>query len=110
MNTYTWKINSLAVQDVGGLSQVAVFATFTVTATNELGGTSSVSYAVDLLPADAANFTPYASITEAQAVAWVKAAMDAPGKMGVAGVEAELDAALAAQGPAPVVAALPWAE
>ena len=106
----TWKINSLQKQDIGKLKDVAVFASFTATAT-EGDKTASVSYSVNLLEPDAKSFTALNTATEEQAVEWVKAGLNAPGKIGVAGVEAELAAKLAEQDvPVTTTAALPWAK
>lgn len=105
----TWKINSLQKHDIGKLKDVAVFASFTATAT-EGDKTASVSYSVNLLPPDAKSFTSLEQTTEAQAVEWVKAGLNAPGKIGVAGVEEELAAKLAAQEPVATAATLPWAQ
>jgi len=105
----TWKINSLQKQDIGKLKDIAVFASFTATAT-EGDKTASVSYSVNLLPPDAKSFTSLEQTTEAQAVEWVKAGLNAPGKIGVAGVEAELAEKLAAQEPVVTAATLPWAQ
>lgn len=103
----TWKINSLQKQDIDNLKDVAVFAGFTATAT-EGDKTASVSYSVNLLEPDAKSFTSLEQTTEAQAVEWVKAGLNAPGKIGVAGVEEELAAKLAAQEPVATAATLPW--
>ena len=105
----TWKVTSLQKQDIGNLKDVAVFAGFTATAT-EGDKTASVSYSVNLLPPDAKSFTSLERTTEAQAVEWVKAGLNAPGKIGVAGVEEELAAKLAAQEPVVTAATLPWAQ
>ena len=105
----TWKITSLQKQDIGSLKDVAVFAGFTATAT-EGDKTASVSYSVNLLEPDAKSFTSLEQTTEAQAVEWVKAGLNAPGKIGVAGVEEELAAKLAAQEPVATAATLPWAQ
>lgn len=105
----TWKINSLQKQDIGKLKDVAVFASFTATAT-EGDKTASVSYSVNLLPPDAATFAALNTATEAQAIEWVQAGLNAPGKIGVAGVEEELAAKLAAQEPVATAATLPWAQ
>jgi len=65
-----------------------------------------VTYSVNLLPADAANFTPYNSITQSQAIQWTK---DALGSDRVAAMEAEVDALIAAAAvPTPQPAPLPW--
>lgn len=105
----TWKVTSLQKQDIGNLKDVAVFAGFTATAT-EGDKTASVSYSVNLLPPDAATFTALNTATEAQAIEWVQAGLNAPGKIGVAGVEEELAAKLAAQEPVATAATLPWAQ
>lgn len=103
----TWKVTSLQKQDIGNLKDVAVFASFTATAI-EGDKTASVSYSVNLLPPDAATFTALNTATEAQAIEWVQAGLNAPGKIGVAGVEEELAAKLAAQEPVVTAATLPW--
>lgn len=105
----TWKVTSLQKQDIGNLKDVAVFASFTATAI-EGDKTASVSYSVNLLPPDAATFTALNTATEAQAIEWVQAGLNAPGKIGVAGVEEELAAKLAAQEPVATAATLPWAQ
>lgn len=105
----TWKVTSLQKQDIDNLKDVAVFAGFTATAT-EGDKTASVSYSVNLLPPDAKSFTALNTVTEEQAVEWVKAGLNAPGKIGVAGVEEELAAKLAAQEPVATAATLPWAQ
>lgn len=105
-----WSITSLQKQDIATLKNVAVFAGFRATAT-EGDKTASVEYSINLLPPDAEAFTALDKATEAQAVEWVKTALDAPGKIGVAGVEAELAAKLAEQdAPVTTSAALPWAK
>ncbi len=105
----TWKVTSLQKQDIGNLKDVAVFASFTATAI-EGDKTASVSYSVNLLPPDAKSFTALNTVTEEQAVEWVKAGLNAPGKIGVAGVEAELAEKLAEQEPVVTAATLPWAQ
>jgi hypothetical protein len=105
----TWKVTSLQKQDIDNLKDVAVFAGFTATAT-EGDKTASVSYSVNLLPPDVKSFTALNTVTEEQAVEWVKAGLNAPGKIGVAGVEAELAEKLAAQEPVVTAATLPWAQ
>ena len=105
----TWKITHLQKQDIDNLKDVAVFASFTATAT-EGDKTASVSYSVNLLPPDSKSFTALNTVTEEQAVEWVKAGLNAPGKIGVAGVEAELAEKLAAQEPVVTAATLPWAQ
>ena len=72
--TYTWKVTGLMVQDEGDLEKVAVMSNFSINGTDG-EYTGQVSYAVNLLQPDAENFTPYADITEEQAVQWTKNAL-----------------------------------
>jgi hypothetical protein len=66
----------------------------------------SVTYSVNLLPADAGNFIPYADITQAEAIQWTQ---DALGADRVTAMEAEVDALIAAaQVPTPQPQPLPW--
>ena len=67
-----------------------------------------VNYSVELLPPKAKNFTPYAAITEAQAIQWTQ---DALGAERVAGISQALDNLIAqAAIPSPQAIPLPWAE
>jgi hypothetical protein len=105
-NSYTWKVTGLMVQSQGDLTNVAVMSNFTVSGTDGTH-TGQVSYSVNLLPADAQNFTPYNSITEEQALEWTQ---DALGADRVAAMQGEVDymitqAAVVVPQPAP----LPWA-
>ena len=86
--------------------ETVVMSNFTINDTQD-GLTGSVTYSVNLLPPDAANFTPYADITQAQAVQWTQ---DALGVERVANMEAEVQAQIDAQKvPTPQPAPLPWA-
>ena len=96
-----WKINSLSVLNLP-LPDTAVMSNFTISESNQ-----SVTYSVNLLPANAASFTPYAEITQSDAIQWTK---DALGASRVAAMEAEVDALIAASKvPTPQVQPLPWA-
>lgn len=96
----TWKINSLSTMN-SPEPNTAVMSNFTISEDGQ-----SVTYSVNLLPADAAHFTPYASITQDMAIEWTK---DALGVDRVAAMEAEVDALVAqAAIPAPQPAPLPW--
>ena len=100
-----WIINSLSVMNTPEPDTV-VMSNFTINDTQN-GLTGSVTYSVNLLPADASNFTPYADITQAQAVQWTQ---DALGAERVVAMEAEVQAQINAQKiPAPQPAPLPWA-
>jgi hypothetical protein len=101
----TWKINSLSVMNTP-LPNTAVMSNFTISDTQgELTG--SVTYSVNLLPAEGGSgFTPYADITQANAIQWTQ---DALGASRVAAMEAEVQAQIDAQKvPTPQPAPLPW--
>ncbi len=94
-----WSINSLSVTNTPQ-PETAVMSNLSVSQDGQ-----SVTYSVNLLPADASKFTPYADITQDMAVAWTK---DALGDR-VAAMEAEVQALIdAAKVPAPQPAPLPW--
>lgn len=95
-----WTINSLSVMNTPE-PETAVMSNFTISESGQ-----SVTYSINLLPADAANFTPYADITQDMAIAWTQ---DALGVDRVAAMEAEVDALIAqAAVPTPQPAPLPW--
>ena len=95
-----WKINSLSTLNVPE-PETAVMSNFTIAEDGQ-----SVTYSVNLLPADAGHFTPYAQITQADAIQWTK---DALGAERVTAMEAEVDALIAqAAIPTPQPQPLPW--
>ena len=103
--TYTWKVTGLMVQDEGDLEKVAVMSNFSINGTDG-EYTGQVSYAVNLLQPDAENFTPYADITEEQAVQWTKNAL---GEDRVSAMQQEVaDQIAKAAIPVPQPAPLPW--
>ena len=111
--TYTWSINGLMV-DNNPEPNTAVMSNFTINGVDDEGHTGNVSYSVNLLPADAANFTPYNEITQEQAIAWTKEALDStgPNDEGLYRTEA-MEGEVAAQIaesyiPTPQPAPLPW--
>jgi hypothetical protein len=79
---------------------------FTISDTQD-GLTGSVTYSVNLLSADVDDFTPYADITQEQAIEWTQAAL---GEQRVNNMEAEVQASIDQQKiPVPQPAPLPWA-
>jgi len=66
MTTYTWKINSLSVMNVPE-DNTAVMSNFTILGEDD-SVTGSVTYSVNLLPADVNNFTPFTDITQEMAM------------------------------------------
>ena len=80
---------------------------FTLSDTQD-GLTGQVSYSINILPADPKNYTPYADVTETQAIGWTQ---DAAGAERIASWEAEVQAQIDAQKVVtPQPAPLPWAE
>jgi len=85
--------------------ETVTMSNFTISDTQG-GLTGSVTYSVNLLPADTKNFIPYADITQAEAVLWTQ---DALGVDRVAAMEAEVQALIDAQKvPSPQPEPLPW--
>jgi hypothetical protein len=94
------------VQNESGLEKVAVMSNFSINGTDGQH-TGQVSYAVNLLAPDAENFTPYADISEEQALQWTKNAL---GEDRVAAMENEVAENIAKLAiPVPQPAPLPWA-
>jgi hypothetical protein len=99
-----WIINSLSVMNTPE-PETVVMSNFTINDT-QAGLTGSVTYSVNLLPASASNFIPYADITQVEAVQWTQ---DALGADRVANMEAEVQKQIDAQKiPTPQPAPLPW--
>ena len=98
----TWTINALSTMNTPE-PETAVMSNFTISEDGQ-----SVTYSVNLLPADAGKFTPYADITQAQAIQWTQ---DALGSDRVLAMENEVDQLIAkAAIPDPQNQPLPWAE
>ena len=99
-----WTINSLSTLN-SPEPNTAVMSNFTISDTQD-GLTGSVTYSVNLLPADVENFTPYADITQEQAIEWTQAAL---GEQRVIDMEAEVQANIDQQKiPTPQPTPLPW--
>jgi hypothetical protein len=99
-----WKINSLMVTNESHPDMVTM-VNFTLSDEQD-GITGQVSYALNLLEADSKNYTPYAEVTEAQAIEWTK---EAAGADRIESWEGEVQAQIHAQKiPVPVSAPLPW--
>lgn len=101
-----WSINSMMVtNDVK--PDMVTMTNFTLSDTQD-GLSGQVSYSLNLLPADPDNYTPYAQVTEAQAIGWTQ---DAAGAERIASWEAEVQVQIDAQKVVtPQPAPLPWAE
>lgn len=101
-----WSINSMMVtNDIA--PDMVTMTNFTISDTQD-GLSGQVSYSIDILPADPQNYTPYADVTEAQAIGWTQ---DAAGAERIASWEAEVQTQIDAQKVVtPQPAPLPWAE
>jgi len=98
----TWTIQSLETLNVPEKDTV-VRSAFAISESGE-----TVYYTVNLLPPDAANFTPYADITEAQAIQWTQ---DAIGQDVIGQMYQALDNLIAqAAIPVPQPTPLPWGD
>ena len=100
-----WLINELLVtNDVA--PDMVTRVKYSVTDTQD-GLVGIVTNFINILPADPDNYTPYAEVTEAQAIGWVQ---DTLGASGVALVEEQVQASIDEQKiPTPQPAPLPWA-
>lgn len=99
-----WSINSLMVTSESVPTMVTM-TNFTLSDTQD-GLSGQVSYSLNLLEGDPLNHTPYAEVTEAQAIEWTK---EAAGASRIASWEAEVQAQIDAQKiPTPQPAPLPW--
>jgi hypothetical protein len=99
-----WIINSMMVTN-NVKPDMVTMTNFTLSDTQN-GLTGQVSYSLNLLPADPQNYTPYANVTEAQAIQWTQGAA---GAERIASWEAEVQAQIDAQKiPTPQPAPLPW--
>jgi hypothetical protein len=99
-----WIINNLMVMNQEFLDMVTM-SNFTISdIQGDLQG--SVTYSVNLLPADPDNYTPYSQVTMEQAIDWTKAAL---GESRVTAMEKEVQDMIDIQKIAvPVSAPLPW--
>ena len=101
-----WTIDSMMVTNDNAPNTVTM-TNFTIS-DNQNGLTGQVNYSLNILPADPKDFTPYADVTEAQAIGWTQ---DAAGAERIASWEAEVQAQIDAQKVvSPQPAPLPWAE
>lgn len=101
-----WSINSMMVTNDIAPNMVTM-TNFTISDTQD-GLSGQVSYSINILPADPKNYTPYADVTEAQAIGWTQ---DAAGAERIASWEAEVQTQIDAQKVVtPQPALLPWAE
>lgn len=101
-----WVINSLMVTDDIAPNMVTM-TNFTISDTQD-GLSGQVTYSLNLIEPEPQNLTPFAEITEAQAISWTQ---EAAGSARIASWEAEVQAQIDAQKVvAPQPAPLPWAE
>jgi len=111
--TITWKVVSLdSTKTVGSLSDVITTVHWTATGSETVGsGDSAVvhtgsSYgSVGLAAADSSSFTAYGSVTEANALAWAKAALGADE---VTATETDITAQITESKTPTVTSGVPW--
>jgi hypothetical protein len=103
MTTFTWQVNNLQVMQTPEPNTV-VMSNFTILGKDD-DVTGSVTYSVNLLPADAVKFTPFDQVTEDMVIQWTK---DALGDR-VTAMQAEVQKQIDDQAvPAPQTVTLPW--
>lgn len=107
MNTYQWRVTSLAVVNQDSYTNVVKTAAFIITATDPTGQYSAdYRESVQLNTDDLSNFTPFESLTEAQVIAWVQASFT---EEQMAALLVEVDRTLAEDIARPkTVQTLPW--
>lgn len=104
MTTFTWQVTNVQVVNTPQPDTIAM-TTFTITG-QEGDITGSVTYAVNLLPADGENFTHFSSVGHDMAVQWTKEAL---GEDRVTAMEAEVQKHIDDQKiEYPVSKDLPW--
>ena len=104
MTTFVWSINGLQVMQTPEANTVTM-SNFTILGTED-DITASISYSVNLLPANPDNFTPFDQISQEQAIQWTQEAL---GPERVAAMEEEVQQQIDIQKiPTPQPAPLPW--
>lgn len=107
MTTYTWTITELYTKAVGEFADYVVTAQFNVTGVDgEFSYTIGGSQQFEVK--EGQEFVPYAELTEATVVSWIKEEL---GTNGVLSITACIDGQIASHKNPPVVpqiAALPW--
>jgi hypothetical protein len=98
MTTYNWQINQMDRLTSDGF---VVTVHYTVSA-EDTGTTASTYGTIGYTETEGETYTPFASLTEAQVIAWVK------DKLGEATVEAALAAQIEAQRNPVKASGLPW--
>lgn len=103
--TYTWKITRLEIINKDGLDDVAIQSCFDVSGVDENDKRGFAQGDVMLGAPNPKDFTPISDVTEADAIAWTKAALSNNG----ADFEARVAEQIASQYvPKPQAADLPW--
>lgn len=103
-NTYTWKINELERNVADGGVTVVHYGVDVTDGTDTLGAYGTVSLTPD---ANADDFVPFDSLTEAQVIGWVQ---DALGEEQVANIQSQLDAKLHEMQNPVTATGKPWVE
>lgn len=71
--TYTWEITSLKTKTEGSNADAVVQTYWKKTGTDDTGNVGSFSGATPLTSVNAESFTPFADLTEAKVLDWIKA-------------------------------------
>ena len=105
--TTTWKISNLDRNTADGFVNTVHWTASQVDASLDGEFTASTYSTVSFTKEDGINYVPYAELTEAAVVEWVKGSL---GAEGVAAVDAALAANIAEQKAPKVATGTPWSE
>jgi hypothetical protein len=108
MTQYTWTITNLYTQTIDGKEDYVVTAIYDVVGVDGEYTASMTSNTAQFSTQDVTEFTPYADLTEAIVLGWVKESL---GENGIISIEACIQAQIEAQKNPPVTpqeTPLPW--
>jgi hypothetical protein len=108
MTNYTWTITNLYTQTIEGKEDYVVTAIYDVVGTDGTYTASLTSNTAQFSTEDVTEFTPYADLTEAIVINWVKESL---GENGIISIEACIQGQIDSQiNPpvSPVNTPLPW--
>ena len=108
MTNYTWTITNLYTQTIEGKEDYVVTAIYDVVGTDGTYSASLTSNTAQFSTEDVTEFTPYADLTEAIVINWVKESL---GENGIISIEACIQGQIDSQitpPQVPVNTPLPW--
>lgn len=107
--TYTWEVTGLKKKDEGSNTDAVVQTYWTKTGTDDDGNTGVFSGATPFSSVDADPFIPFADLTEANVLSWIKAEADVDGSSYQEHINAQIQKQIDDQITPVVDADMPWA-